>query len=106
MYQRNFYICQQGAAVFSTCVEPNSSLSRSFPSTQPFMNSNDVRDSQQVTSCSRAEPCHGFRQPVLAQPSPIMRRTSSASLAKEHQMKSDLQGLVLTLGGPASGNHA
>ncbi|KAK7356157.1 hypothetical protein VNO80_15423 [Phaseolus coccineus] len=95
-----------GAAVFSTCVEPNSSLSPSFPSTQTFMNSNDVRDSEQVTSCSRAEPCHGFRQPVLAQPSPVMRRTTSASLAKEHQMRSDLQGLVLTLGGPASGNHA
>ncbi|KAL9318711.1 hypothetical protein ACSQ67_015228 [Phaseolus vulgaris] len=95
-----------GAAVFSTCVEPNSSLSPSFPSTQTFMNSNDVRDSEQVTSCSRAEPCHGFRQPVLSQPSPIMRRTTSASLAKEHQMRSDLQGLVLTLGGPASGNHA
>ncbi|KAG4394763.1 hypothetical protein AAZX31_20G086000 [Glycine max] len=94
-----------GAGVFSTCVEPNCSLSCSFPSTQPFMNSNHVRDSQQVTNCSHAEPCHGLRQPVLAQPTPIMRGTT-ASLAKEHKMRSDLQGLVLTLGGPASGNHA
>ncbi|RDX79326.1 Rab9 effector protein with kelch motif, partial [Mucuna pruriens] len=94
-----------GAGMFSTCVEPNCSLSCSFPSTQPFMNSNHVRDSQQVTTCSRAEPCHGFRQPVLAQPSPIMRGTT-ASLAQESKMRSDLQGLVLTLGGPASGNHA
>lgn len=69
------------------------------------MNSNRVRDSQQVTNCSHAEPCHGLRQPVLAQPTPIMRGTT-ASLAKEHKMRSDLQGLVLTLGGPASGNHA
>ncbi|BAT95130.1 hypothetical protein VIGAN_08179500 [Vigna angularis var. angularis] len=91
-----------GATVLSTCVEPNCCLSRSFPSTQPFMNSNDVRDSQQAT-----EPCHGFRQPVVAQASSaIMRGPTSASLAKEHQMRSDLQGLVLTLGGPASANHA
>ncbi|KAL2325599.1 hypothetical protein Fmac_024657 [Flemingia macrophylla] len=83
-----------GEGVFSTGVEPNCSLSCSFPSTQPFMNSNDVRDSQLI--------CHGgLRQPVIAQPSPIMRGT-----IKENKMKSDLQGLVLTLGGPASGNHA
>ncbi|XP_020240459.1 acyl-CoA-binding domain-containing protein 4 isoform X2 [Cajanus cajan] len=83
-----------GAGVFSKCVEPNCSLSCSFPSTQQFMNSNHVRDSKQV--------CHGgLRQPVLAQPSPIMRGTT-----KENKMRSDLQGLVLTLGGPASGNHA
>ncbi|TKY52310.1 Rab9 effector protein with kelch motifs [Spatholobus suberectus] len=94
-----------GAGVFSTCVEPNCSLSCSFPSTQSLMDSNHVRDSQQVTTCSRAQPCHGLRQPVLPQPPPIMRGTS-ASLAKEQKMRSDLQGLVLTLGGPASGNHA
>ncbi|XP_014512956.1 rab9 effector protein with kelch motifs isoform X1 [Vigna radiata var. radiata] len=59
-------------------------------------------DSQQVT-----EPCHGFRQPVVAQASSaMMRGPTSASLAKEHEMRSDLQGLVLTLGGPASANHA
>ncbi|KAK7278017.1 hypothetical protein RJT34_23038 [Clitoria ternatea] len=83
-------------------VEPNCSLSCSFPSTQPFMNSNHVdnlRDSQQ-SPCSRAEPCHGF----MTRPSPMMRG-SAASLAKEHKIRSDLQGLVLTLGGPESGNH-
>lgn len=96
----------QGAGVFSTSVEPKCSVSCSFPSTQPFMNSNHhVRDSQQVANCSRAEPCHGISQPVLAQPTPIMRGTT-VSLAKEHKVRSDLQGLVLTLGGPASGNHA
>lgn len=84
--------------MLSTCVEPNYCLSRSFPSTQAFMNSNDARDSHQVT-----ESCHGSRQP---QASAMMRGPTSASLAKEHQMRSDLQGLVLTLGGPASGNHA
>ncbi|KAG4397422.1 hypothetical protein GLYMA_10G146700v4 [Glycine max] len=95
-----------GAGVFSTSVEPKCSVSCSFPSTQPFMNSNHhVRDSQQVANCSRAEPCHGISQPVLAQPTPIMRGTT-VSLAKEHKVRSDLQGLVLTLGGPASGNHA
>ncbi|KAK7392087.1 hypothetical protein VNO78_20514 [Psophocarpus tetragonolobus] len=83
-----------GTEVLSTCVESNCSL----PSTQQSMNSNNVKESQQVTTYSRAETCH--------QASPMMRGTASASLASEHKMRNDLQGLVLTLGGPASDNHA
>ncbi|KAK7344277.1 hypothetical protein VNO77_13714 [Canavalia gladiata] len=86
-----------GAGVVSTKVEPNCSLSCLYPSTQQqqqqLMNSNHAdnwRDSQQ-----QVIPC-----------SPIMRGTAASSLAKEHKIRSDLQGLVLTLGGPASGNHA
>ncbi|KAJ1383508.1 Kelch-type beta propeller [Sesbania bispinosa] len=82
-----------GAGVVSTSVEPNCSLSCLFPSTQPFVNSNHV-----------TEPCHGLRQ--LVRPSPVMRGTTTTSLPEEHKIRSDLQGLVLTLGGPASGNHA
>ncbi|XP_057428102.1 serine/threonine-protein phosphatase BSL1 homolog isoform X2 [Lotus japonicus] len=84
-----------GAGVSSTSVEPNCSLPCLFPSsTQPLMNSNHV------------ENLRGLRQPLLARPSPIMRG-SAAPLANERKVRSDLQGLVLTLGGPAaSGNHA
>lgn len=101
----------QGAGVVSNSVEPNCSPPCLFPSTQvPHMNSNHVdnfRDSQHVTTCSRSEPCYGLRQPLLARPSPIMRGTTVSSLPEEHnKIRSDLQGLVLTLGGPASGNHA
>lgn len=99
----NKCVYHQGPGVFSTNVEPKCSLSCSIPSTQPFINSNHVmRDSRQVTT-SLTEPCHSFTQPVLAQSSAIMRGTTTVSLAREHEMRSDLQGLVLTLGGPASG---
>lgn len=98
----------QGAGVVSTNVEPNRSLSYSLPSTQPSMNSNHVdslRASEQVTTCLHAESCHGSQQALLARPFPIMRGTTP-SLAKEDKIRDDLQGLVLTLGGPTSGNHA
>ncbi|KAK7269433.1 hypothetical protein RIF29_22159 [Crotalaria pallida] len=80
-----------GAGVVSTNVEPTCSLQP----TQTLMNSNHV-DSLRTS-----------QQALLARPSPIMRG-STASLAKEHnKMRSDLQGLVLTLGGPsANSNHA
>lgn len=98
---------QQGAGVASrgASVEPNCSLTSSFPSTQPLMNSNhmdNLRASQQVATCLRAESCHGSRQAPVASPFPIMRGTRTIS--KEHKTRSDLEGLVLTLGGPASGN--
>ena len=100
--------CYQGAGAVSTSVEPNCSLPCPFPSTQTFMKSNQVdnlRDSKQVTNSSRAESCNGSRQALLGRPFPMMRGTN-ASLAKEHKIRNDLQGLALTLGGPASGNHA
>ncbi|XP_004495646.1 uncharacterized protein [Cicer arietinum] len=89
--------------------EPNCSLPSLFPSTQPLINSNhadNLRDSPQVTTCSRPEPCYGVRQPLLARPSPITRGSTIMTLPEEHnKIRSDLQGLALTLGGPASGNH-
>ncbi|KAK2403245.1 Galactose oxidase/kelch repeat superfamily protein [Trifolium repens] len=88
--------------------EPNCSLPCLFPSTQPLMNSNHVdnaRDSEKVTNYSRSESCYGLRQPLHALPSPITKGAAIVSLPEEHKIRSDLQGLALTLGGPTSGNH-
>ncbi|XP_019441203.1 PREDICTED: rab9 effector protein with kelch motifs-like [Lupinus angustifolius] len=71
-----------GEGAVSTNVEPNCPILCSLPSTQPLMNSNHVdslRASQKVCTSLHAESCHGSQ--------------------------GDLQGLVLTLGGPACGNH-
>ena len=73
------------------------------------MNPNHVdnsRNSEKVTNCSRLEPCYALKQPLHARPSPIIKGTNTVSLPGEHKIRSDLQGLALTLGGPASGNNA
>lgn len=101
----------QGAGVVSkgVGVKPNCSLTSSFPSsTRACLNSNHVDNlrasSQQAPIRLHAEPCHGSRQTPVALPFPIVRGTTASVVSKEHKIKSDLQGLVLTLGGPASGN--
>ncbi|KAL5068818.1 hypothetical protein RYX36_019705 [Vicia faba] len=89
--------------------EPNYSIPCLFPSsTQPLENSNHVdnsRDTRKGTNCSRLEPCSSLRQPHYARLSPISKSAATVSLPEEHKIRSDLQGLALTLGGPASGNH-
>ncbi|KAK7397114.1 hypothetical protein VNO78_18281 [Psophocarpus tetragonolobus] len=98
-----------GAGVVSkvASVRPNCSLTSSLPSSsQAFLNSNHVgnlRASQQATICLHAEPCHNSLHTPVALAFPIMRGTSNV-VSKEHKIRSDLQGLALTLGGPASGN--
>ncbi|XP_020213093.1 acyl-CoA-binding domain-containing protein 4 isoform X1 [Cajanus cajan] len=87
-------------------VQPNCSLTSSLPSTQAFLNSNHVsnlRASQHAPICLHAEPCHVSRQTPVALPFPIMRGSPNG-VSKEHKIRGDLQGLVLTLGGPTSGN--
>ena len=59
--------------------------------------------SQQAPIRLHAEPCHGSWQTPVALPFPIIRGTPSV-VSKENKINSDLQGLVLTLGGPASGH--
>ncbi|KEH30459.1 hypothetical protein MTR_4g071265 [Medicago truncatula] len=44
-------------------------------------------------------------QPSHFRPSPITKRATKVSLPEEHKTRGDLQGLALTLGGSASGNH-
>ncbi|KAK7284429.1 hypothetical protein RJT34_19175 [Clitoria ternatea] len=89
---RGVAFAPQGAGVVSrgAGVKPTRSLTSSFPSTQAILNSNHVHN-------LRASQ-HG----PVALPFPIMR--GSPTVSKEHKIRSDLQGLVLTLGGPASGN--
>lgn len=92
----------QGAGVVSkgASVKPNCPLTASLPSSQAFL-----RTSQEAPICLHAEPYHGSRsrQTPVALPFPIMGATPSV-VSKEHKIRSDLQGLALTLGGPASGN--
>lgn len=82
----------QGAGVVSkgASVKPN------CPSSQAFLGT--LRASQEA-------PYHGSRsrQTPVALPFPIMGATPSV-VSKEHKIRSDLQGLALTLGGPGSGN--
>ncbi|XP_061371930.1 uncharacterized protein LOC133314464 [Gastrolobium bilobum] len=82
-----------GAGVVSRggSMEPNRCLTSSSIPSQSFMSSNHgdyLRASQHVDN--------------LTPPSPIMRGTPIVS--EENRIRSDLQGLVLTLGGPDSGN--
>ncbi|KAL2345613.1 hypothetical protein Fmac_006898 [Flemingia macrophylla] len=87
-------------------VKPNCSVTSSLPSTQAFLDYNHVsnlRASQHGPICLHAEPCDSSRQTPVALPCPIMRGTPNV-VSKEDKIRSDLQGLVLTLGGPSSGN--
>ncbi|XP_054776787.1 acyl-CoA-binding domain-containing protein 4-like isoform X1 [Prosopis cineraria] len=59
----------------------------------------NTRGCQQVSGCSRTESCQ------VTQPFPMMRAKGAASFSKEEKMRSDLNGLALTLGGAASGHH-
>ncbi|KAF8401314.1 hypothetical protein HHK36_012247 [Tetracentron sinense] len=83
------------------------SLTSQIVASQPYMNSNYgaptfVRHSQQPTSFMIPESGHHLRQAQPAQPSPVVRATPS--LARDPKLRSDLQGVVLTLGGPGSGH--
>ncbi|CAJ1869514.1 unnamed protein product [Sphenostylis stenocarpa] len=84
-------------------VKPTYPRSSSLPSSQSFLGA--LRASQEVPMCLHAEPYHGSRswQNPVALPFPIMGASPSV-VSKEHKIRSDLQGLALTLGGPASGN--
>ncbi|KAJ1417179.1 Kelch-type beta propeller [Sesbania bispinosa] len=102
---RGVLFAPQGSAGVVSRGASVDSLTRPFLSTQPYMKANHVdylRASQQSSICLHAECCHGSRKAPVAPPFPIMRGTPAVS--KEHKIRSDLQGLVLTLGGPASGN--
>ncbi|XP_028779470.1 acyl-CoA-binding domain-containing protein 5-like [Neltuma alba] len=60
----------------------------------------NVRGSQRGSSRCRPELCQA------TQPFPMMRAKGASSFSREEKMmRSDLSGLALTLGGPASGHH-
>lgn len=71
---------------------------------QPIPNSNHhehSKPSQQPMSFSVPESGHSYRQAQVTRPYPVVR--ANPSLGKEPKLRSDLQGVVLTLG-PGSGH--
>ncbi|KAJ6414122.1 hypothetical protein OIU84_006860 [Salix udensis] len=71
-----------------------------IPIVHQFPDSNHI-DSLKPTF-SVQESSHSFRQTQMTRTYPLIR--AAPSLAKESNPRSDLQGVVLTLGGPASGH--
>ncbi|KAF2324023.1 hypothetical protein GH714_006242 [Hevea brasiliensis] len=73
---------------------------------QPFTNSNHMessKPSRQPTIFPVPESGQSFRQTQMTRTYPVIR--ASASLAKEPKLRSDLQGVDLTLGGPTASEH-
>lgn len=72
---------------------------------QPFPNLNrsepPYKLSHQPMKNSIPGSSQSFRQAQVGRPFPVIRATPS-SLLKEPSLRSDLQGVVLTLGGPGS----
>ncbi|KAG6773091.1 hypothetical protein POTOM_020345 [Populus tomentosa] len=76
-----------------------------IPIVHQFPNSNHtdtLKPSHHPTTFSGQESSHGSRQTQVTRTYPVIR--AAPSLAKESNPRSDLQGVVLTLGGPASGH--
>ncbi|KAJ9180343.1 hypothetical protein P3X46_008601 [Hevea brasiliensis] len=73
---------------------------------QPFTNSNHMessKPSRQPTIFPVPESGQSFRQTQMTRTYPVI--SASASLAKEPKLRSDLQGVDLTLGGPTASEH-
>ena len=56
------------------------------------------KPSQQAMAFSVPEPGQAYRQTIVARPSPVVRSITPA----HPKLRTDLQGVVLTLGGPGS----
>ncbi|GMY22016.1 acyl-CoA-binding domain-containing protein 5-like [Fagus crenata] len=95
-----------GVVSRGTILAQNSSpLATQIAVAQPFPNSTNVepfKHSQQAIKLSMPESSQSFRQAQATRPYPVIR--TAPSLAKEPNLRSDLQGVVLTLGGPGSGH--
>uniref|UniRef100_A0A6N2LQ39 DCD domain-containing protein n=1 Tax=Salix viminalis TaxID=40686 RepID=A0A6N2LQ39_SALVM len=76
-----------------------------IPIVHQFPNSNHIdslKPSHHPTTFSVQESSHSFQQNQMSRTYPVIR--AAPSLAKDSNPRSDLQGVVLTLGGPASGH--
>ncbi|KAJ6737795.1 KELCH REPEAT DOMAIN [Salix viminalis] len=76
-----------------------------IPIVHQFPDSNHIdslKPSHHPTTFSVQESSHSFQQTQMSRTYPVIR--SAPSLGKESNPRSDLQGVVLTLGGPASGH--
>lgn len=59
-----------------------------------------AQPSQQAMKYAMPESSHSFQQAQATRPFPVIR--AAPALAKEPKVRSDLQGVILTLGGPGS----
>ncbi|PQP96114.1 hypothetical protein Pyn_37868 [Prunus yedoensis var. nudiflora] len=100
-----------GAGIISrvpTLAQSTSSSTSQIPIAiaQPFQNPNrtepPLKLSEQPMKNSMPGSGLGLRQPQVARPFSVIRATSS--LAKENNLRSDLPGVFLSLGGPGSGS--
>ncbi|XP_034220966.1 acyl-CoA-binding domain-containing protein 5-like isoform X2 [Prunus dulcis] len=100
-----------GAGIISrvpTVAQSTSSSTSQIPIAiaQPFPNPNrtepPLKLSEQPMKNSMPGSGLGLRQPQVARPFSVIRATSS--LAKENNLRSDLPGVFLSLGGPGSGS--
>ncbi|CAK9150910.1 unnamed protein product [Ilex paraguariensis] len=87
--------------------QDNSSLTSQVAITQPHpqlnhISSTFVRHPQQLTTLHGPEPHQNVRQAQVSRSSPVNRATPF--LHRDPNLRSELQGVVLTLGGPGSGN--
>ncbi|CAK7340531.1 unnamed protein product [Dovyalis caffra] len=76
-----------------------------IPIIQKFPNTNHIdslKPSHHPGTFSMPESGQSFRQAQMTRTYPVIR--AAPSVAKEQKPRSDLQGVVLTLGGPASGH--
>lgn len=73
---------------------------------QPFSNSNPVealKPSQLATGLSIPESYQSYQQAQASRHFPVIGASPPPSLGKESKLRSDLQGVFLTLGGPGTG---
>ncbi|KAJ6775541.1 KELCH REPEAT DOMAIN [Salix purpurea] len=97
-----------GGVLFSPgpiLAQNHASPATQIPIVHQFPNSNHIdslKPSHHRTTFSVQESSHSFRQTQMTRTYPVIR--AAPSLAKESNPRSDLQGVVLTLGGPASGH--
>ncbi|KAJ6918049.1 hypothetical protein NC651_012309 [Populus alba x Populus x berolinensis] len=99
----NFIYCfvSRGAILAQNHASPATQI----PIVHQFPNSNHtitLKPSHHPKTFSGQESSHSSRQTQVARTYPVIRAVPS--LAEESNPRSDLQGVVLTLGGPASGH--
>lgn len=86
----------RGAILGQNHSSPASQISRPN-SHSSHLNPTFLRHSQQPAPLHSPEPIQNFQQTHVSRPSPVIR-----SLGRDPTVQSELQGVVLTLGGPGN----
>ncbi|KAK3022761.1 hypothetical protein RJ639_046724 [Escallonia herrerae] len=93
-------VVHRGAILGQIHSSPSSQIAQSIPHVN-HVSPVFVRHSQQPTIIHAPESSPSFRQVQASRPSPVIR-TPPPPLGRDSKLQSELQGVVLTLGGPAS----